>query len=787
MKFCILLASVIILSQSLFCTENSNFYGKITNIQTNKPLTGVLIIAVSGDKSDSAVSDRYGKYNLQVQPGRFSLSFMYFLHQDTLIQNLDISPGESKELNVAININTESWSEIRYKKNKIEREKEKAKTDSILKVLKSEAIEAPEDSVFYTDNTDSKSLQIVGNIYDWEGTALVGAAIKFVGTKKGAFSKKGGNFKIVNIASGTYELSITHVGYQTKRMKVDVRKGQNTNVRVIMIDERINAKEIIVTKKSIDYEEKDAMTGGASMKMDVLSSPVASMDEADPLMPSTRSSVKSKMEVRGSREGADGPKSVPSSSDDKFTGTMVAMKDNDNIRAGTLTSGEVNDFRKWELWKDISEDQLKSYHTSWSFNLKERYTVQLVTLDNRPVIDCEVRLISGNNTEIWTSKTDNTGKAELWANVYEENISSGDKLRIEVSYKNKKYSINDVKKFKDGVNILRIDDYCNIPGNVDIAFLVDATGSMGDEINYLKTELDDIITKAKEKHKDKNIKVGSIFYRDINDSYLIRKSNFDADIKTTIDFINKQGADGGGDTPEAVEMGLMTAINELNWSEKAIARIVFLILDAPSHTDKTTIKRLKEITAKAALSGIRIVPVVCSGSDKSCEYIMRAIALATNGTYVFLTDHSGVGGKHIEPTTDKYDVELMNNLFLRLIDQFTVVPECSGDAPLAKVGENNNIFNQNEKQIDISIPDNKDFVVSINCYPNPTSGELNVEIINKLDELYLTDIAGKLILKMERLEAGKILVDLHEYPTGVYFLKFMVKGKWGCQKVMLLH
>ena len=459
-----------------------------------------------------------------------------------------------------------------------------------------------------------------------------------------------------------------------------------------------------------------------------------------------------------------------------------------NVKAGTLTSGEVNDFRKWNLWRDISDDQLKNHKATWSFNLKDRYTLQLVTQDNRPVIDCDVKLLTDNDEEIWAGRTDNTGKAELWANIYNNETSKGENsYKIVINYNQKKYTINNAKKFQDGINIFKVDDYCNMPNNVDIAFLVDATGSMGDEINYLKVELDDIIAKVKDKHKDKNIRVGCIFYRDVNDEFLVRKNDFESDINKTIGFIDKQSAGGGGDYPEAVEMGMMTAFNELSWSERAITRIVFLIMDAPPHNNPLVIARLKELTAKAALSGIRIVPVACSGSDKSCEYIMRSMALATNGTYVFLTDHSGVGDKHIEPTTDKYEVELMNQLFLRLIDQFTVVPDCSGEQPLAKAGENYNIFNQDEKLIDSSKTENKEILNSINCYPNPTKGDLTIEITKMLDELYVTDITGKLIIKMEKLSEGKTSISLNEYPTGIYFLKYKIESKWGSQKVMLIH
>ena len=44
--------------------------------------------------------------------------------------------------------------------------------------------------------------------------------------------------------------------------------------------------------------------------------------------------------------------------------------------------------------------------------------------------------------------------------------------------------------------------------------------------------------------------------------------------------------------------------------------------------------------------------------------------MATGGTYTFLTDDSGVGGSHLEPTVGEYQVEQLNDLLVRLIEQY---------------------------------------------------------------------------------------------------------------------
>jgi len=49
---------------------------------------------------------------------------------------------------------------------------------------------------------------------------------------------------------------------------------------------------------------------------------------------------------------------------------------------------------------------------------------------------------------------------------------------------------------------------------------------------------------------------------------------------------------------------------------------------------------------------------------------MRFLSISTNGTYVFITDHSGIGNSHLEPTVGPYQVEFLNNQMVRLINKY---------------------------------------------------------------------------------------------------------------------
>ena len=71
--------------------------------------------------------------------------------------------------------------------------------------------------------------------------------------------------------------------------------------------------------------------------------------------------------------------------------------------------------------------------------------------------------------------------------------------------------------------------------------------------------------------------------------------------------------------------------------------------------------------------GIKIIPLVASDANKSVEYLMRYFSVYTNGTYVFLTDDSGIGNKHMKPSTKDFKVEKLNDLIVRLINKYSGV------------------------------------------------------------------------------------------------------------------
>jgi hypothetical protein len=201
---------------------------------------------------------------------------------------------------------------------------------------------------------------------------------------------------------------------------------------------------------------------------------------------------------------------------------------------------------------------------------------------------------------------------------------------------------------------------------LDIALVVDTTGSMGDEMRYLTTEFNALVSTIQAKYPGAAQRWSLVVYKDQTDEYLVRWFDFRYDTNELRTKLAAQSAGGGGDFPEAPDQAISIA-NRLAWrTSPGNARLMFWVADAPHHD-----YRAAEMTAALRTSrdkGIHIYPVASSGIDEFTELGMRSAAQITNGRYVFLTNDSGVGGNHKEPSTPCYFVTKLEQAILRMVD-----------------------------------------------------------------------------------------------------------------------
>ena len=343
----------------------------------------------------------------------------------------------------------------------------------------------------------------------------------------------------------------------------------------------------------------------------------------------------------------------------------------DEESSGLLTAGEWNDLEHWKFWTNIINDNDYSGKMSyWKFYPQQLVAVKVVDGNDIGVANVPVTLLNGRQVE-FTTKTDNDGYAYCWINLFHDKNQNQNDLWLIVDgvVISGQLKVSSREKRKLNINTVVDKDAKHPKTTADIAFIVDATGSMSDEIRFLKSDLNYIIDRAKFE-SNIGLRTAALFYRDIGDSYLTRHDDFTDNVARTQEFVSRQSAGGGGDYPEAVHTALEASLQNLSWDEGARARIAFLILDAPAHYEEDIIKSLQNSIRLFAKKGIKLIPVAASGVDKETEFMLRFFDLATGGTYVFLTDDSGIGNSHIKATVGNYQVESLAKLMIRLIKKY---------------------------------------------------------------------------------------------------------------------
>ena len=220
------------------------------------------------------------------------------------------------------------------------------------------------------------------------------------------------------------------------------------------------------------------------------------------------------------------------------------------------------------------------------------------------------------------------------------------------------------KKNDDGMT-LKYSGAPHVTG-IDVAIVLDTTGSMGDELRFISGEVANIAQAIVQRYPNIKLRFAVVMYRDVGDEYVVKGLDFSPSVEQTAQRLTGETAAGGGDYPEAAEQALHFANDNLSWSpDPTVLRLAFWIADAPHHNENA--KAMAAAIVNASLKGIRIYPVAGSGANDLLEFTMRSAALATSGRYMFLTDHSGIGESHKEPRIPCYFVTNLKHAMERCI------------------------------------------------------------------------------------------------------------------------
>ncbi len=358
-------------------------------------------------------------------------------------------------------------------------------------------------------------------------------------------------------------------------------------------------------------------------------------------------------------------------------------------RSGQLTAGSIDDVeRREEFCRFLDQTLQAGMFGAAVKDVHPHVMLQLTTSDGQPVGGAEVTIEPNSRQHralVLTSGSD--GRAMLTTSDLDVQTSRCEAM---IQPPDGGQPVRETLSLDQELcHIVMPDSEAERPQQLDLALVIDTTGSMGDELEYLKTEIDAIVARLRETFPNVDQRFSLIVYRDQGDQYISRTFDFTRSLDDLRGELSRQHASGGGDHPEAVHVALQQAAG-LDWRPGNVARVAFLVGDAPPH-DRDMLAAF-EATSGLRAQGVRLFPVASSGVDLKAEFVMRSAAFLTMGQYLFLTDHSGIGNPHAKPHTSQYLVEHLDRLMVRMItselcgrrlqpDEVLAIERGDGDIP----------------------------------------------------------------------------------------------------------
>ncbi len=340
------------------------------------------------------------------------------------------------------------------------------------------------------------------------------------------------------------------------------------------------------------------------------------------------------------------------------------------MRAGqqipNLRAGSVDDNANWD---DYLHYLLQAQ--GWGLGVHEievrgRHRFMIENAQGQPVLGARLE-VRGTDGEVLTeAQTGADGVAYFFAPVgevqpstFEARISKGSaQATLQISGEERDHRITlDVST-------------SSTPVPLDILFLVDSTGSMGDEIDQLKENMISVAERISNLPGSPDLRFGLTTYRDRGDLFTSRTFDFTPDVEAFTQALRQVEADGGGDNPESLNEGLHDALHLPEWRVEDTLSLLFLVADAPPHLDYPQDYDYPQELEVASARGIKIFTLASSGLDDQGEYIFRQLAQYSGGKFIFLTyGAEGAPGDETAHHVDDYSVLSLDDLIVQLVQE----------------------------------------------------------------------------------------------------------------------
>jgi hypothetical protein len=337
-----------------------------------------------------------------------------------------------------------------------------------------------------------------------------------------------------------------------------------------------------------------------------------------------------------------------------------------------LTAGQVDDNAKYQEYLQYLRDYASYNGPVNLIDVSQRLFVRVLDGAQMPVAGARVQLYDGDRS-VFVGETMSDGRVMFLPKA--AGITQATQFRGVISRGQANVEATVAAGGPEQVVTLAgLGDKGNEGAvGVDLVFLLDATGSMADEIDHIKQTVGSIAQRIEQLPGSSAPRFALVAYRDRGDDYVTRQWDFTSDIGQFSANLANVGAGGGGDIPESVNAGLHDAIHLQGWADNSTGRhlrMIVLVGDAPPHLNYANDYSYPQLLNEAAANGIKIFPVGASNLQADGEYIFRQFAQVTQGQFVFLTYANGVSGapgaltdKHVSDFT----VQNLDSLIVGLV------------------------------------------------------------------------------------------------------------------------
>jgi hypothetical protein len=292
-----------------------------------------------------------------------------------------------------------------------------------------------------------------------------------------------------------------------------------------------------------------------------------------------------------------------------------------NVAAGEWDdNANYRDYAKW-----------LATTTEHRLDPSNRQFIVVTDAHGKPVPDCAITVRGGQASA--SLETTAAGRAILFPAAY--GISAG-KLDAQIACGAQHVTATIDASRADTVTIAKLPGERALPARraVDLAFVLDTTGSMGEEIDAVKATVRAVAAQLQSQQLD--VRIALVEYKDRSDPQVTRTFQFSSDLTAFAASVQDLSAAGGGDYPEDMQAGLQTAVDDLQWRDDAVARLAVVIADAPPHLDYQNERGYGDTAKRAAARGIKLFTVAASGMDDTGQAVMRQLASFTGATNMFV-------------------------------------------------------------------------------------------------------------------------------------------------------